>query len=56
MPLVRSIADEIMALDLGRVVPRDRPDVVLGDPRVVASYLGTSEAAVTRSGGLDLTA
>ncbi len=55
MPLVRSIADEIMALDLGRVVLRDRPDVVLHDPRVVASYLGTSEAAVTRSGGLDPT-
>ena len=50
MPLVRSIADEIMALDLGRVVVRDRPDVVLHDPRVVASYLGTNDAAVARSG------
>jgi branched-chain amino acid transport system ATP-binding protein len=50
MPLVRSIADEIMALDLGRVVVRDRPDVVLHDPRVVASYLGTDDVAVARSG------
>jgi branched-chain amino acid transport system ATP-binding protein len=50
MPLVRSIADEIIALDLGRVVVRDRPDAVLHDPRVVASYLGTSDAATARSG------
>jgi hypothetical protein len=39
-----------MALDLGRVVVRDRPDVVLHDRRVVASYLGTNDAAVARSG------
>jgi branched-chain amino acid transport system ATP-binding protein len=50
MPLVRSIADEIIALDLGRMLLRDTPDVVLHDPRVVASYLGTSDAALTRSG------
>ncbi|HKE76795.1 MAG TPA: MFS transporter [Acidimicrobiales bacterium] len=50
MPLVRGVADEIIALDLGRVVVRDVPDVVLHDPRVVASYLGTSDAALARSG------
>jgi branched-chain amino acid transport system ATP-binding protein len=50
MPLVRSVADEIIALDLGRLVVRDVPDVVLHDPRVVASYLGTSDAALARSG------
>ncbi len=50
MPLVRSISDEIMALDLGKVVAHDVPDVVLHDPRVVASYLGTNDAAVARSG------
>jgi branched-chain amino acid transport system ATP-binding protein len=50
MPLVRSISDEIMALDLGRVIAHDAPDVVLHDPRVVASYLGTNDAAVARSG------
>jgi hypothetical protein len=27
------MSDEILALDLGRVVVRDRPDVVLHDPR-----------------------
>ncbi|HET8618195.1 MAG TPA: ATP-binding cassette domain-containing protein, partial [Acidimicrobiales bacterium] len=50
MPLVRSISDEIMALDLGRVIARDAPEVVLHDPRVVASYLGTNDTAVARSG------
>jgi ABC-type branched-subunit amino acid transport system ATPase component/predicted MFS family arabinose efflux permease len=50
MPLVRSISDEIIALDLGCVVVRDRPDAVLRDPRVVASYLGTSDATAARSG------
>jgi branched-chain amino acid transport system ATP-binding protein len=50
MPLVRSISDEIMALDLGRVIARDAPEAVLHDPRVVASYLGTNDAAVARSG------
>jgi hypothetical protein len=47
---VRSISDEIMALDLGKVIAHDVPDVVLHDPRVVASYLGTNDAAVARSG------
>jgi branched-chain amino acid transport system ATP-binding protein len=50
MPLVRSIADEIIALDLGRVIVRDTPDVVLHDPRVVSSYLGTGDVAMARSG------
>jgi branched-chain amino acid transport system ATP-binding protein len=50
MPLVRSIADEIIALDLGRVIVRDTPEVVLHDPRVVSSYLGTSDVAMARSG------
>jgi hypothetical protein len=37
-------------------VVRDRPDVVLHDPRVVASYLGTSDATATRSGTAGLLA
>jgi branched-chain amino acid transport system permease protein len=56
MPLVRHVSDEILALDLGRVVVRDRPDVVLHDPRVVASYLGTSDVTTTRSGTAGLLA
>jgi branched-chain amino acid transport system ATP-binding protein len=50
MPLVRAVSDEILALDLGRAVVQGPPDDVLRDPRVVASYLGTSEVAAARSG------
>ena len=38
--LVSSVADELLALDLGRVVTRGAPDEVLTHPDVVASYLG----------------
>jgi ABC-type branched-subunit amino acid transport system ATPase component/MFS family permease len=50
MPLIARVADELIALEQGRVVMRDAPDVVLNDPRVIESYLGTSEAAIRRSG------
>jgi ABC-type branched-subunit amino acid transport system ATPase component/sugar phosphate permease len=50
MPLISRVADELIALDQGAVVMRDVPDVVLNDPRVIESYLGTSEAAIRRSG------
>src|SRR5437764_10334740 len=45
MPLLTSLADEVVALDLGRVVVRGLPDEVVNDPRVVAAYLGTSAEA-----------
>jgi ABC-type branched-subunit amino acid transport system ATPase component len=50
MPLISSVADELIALDQGRFVMRGRPGEVLEDERVVESYLGTSEEAVRRSG------
>jgi ABC-type branched-subunit amino acid transport system ATPase component/predicted MFS family arabinose efflux permease len=50
MPLISAVSDELLALDRGRPVTRGRPDVVLNDERVIESYLGTSEAAVRRSG------
>jgi ABC-type branched-subunit amino acid transport system ATPase component/predicted MFS family arabinose efflux permease len=50
MPLIRSVSDEIMALELGEVVVRGEAEVVLNDPRVVASYLGSNEAVIGRSG------
>jgi branched-chain amino acid transport system ATP-binding protein len=40
MPLVRSLADRLVALDAGAVVAEGRPDDVLAHPRVVESYLG----------------
>jgi ABC-type branched-subunit amino acid transport system ATPase component/sugar phosphate permease len=50
MPLIRSVSDEILALELGEVVVRGTADEVMHDPRVVASYLGTNEAVIGRSG------
>ena len=50
MPLISSVSDELLAMDLGRVVMRGAPDDVLSDSRVVESYLGSSEAAIARSG------
>jgi branched-chain amino acid transport system ATP-binding protein len=52
MPLITSISDEIVALELGAVVVRGEPGDVVNDPRVVASYLGTSEEVIHRSGEL----
>jgi branched-chain amino acid transport system ATP-binding protein len=42
MPLMRSLADRLVAMDTGRVLIDGNPDVVLADPRVVASYLGSA--------------
>jgi branched-chain amino acid transport system ATP-binding protein len=50
VPLLLSIADRIVALDLGEVVTEGAPETVVNDARVVASYLGTTEAAISRSG------
>jgi branched-chain amino acid transport system ATP-binding protein len=50
MPLITTISDELVALELGSVVARGEPEAVVHDPRVVEGYLGTSEAAINRSG------
>ncbi len=51
MPLLSAISDEFVALDQGSVLARGTPAEVLADPQVVASYLGSNEAAIARSGG-----
>jgi branched-chain amino acid transport system ATP-binding protein len=50
VPLLLGIADRIVALDLGEVVAAGAPADVVNDPAVVRSYLGTTEAAIARSG------
>jgi len=45
MKLVMGVSDRVLVLVQGRVLVEDSPAVVKKDPRVIASYLGTSEAA-----------
>jgi branched-chain amino acid transport system ATP-binding protein len=49
MPLITSLSDSILALDLGTVLVQGAPQDVLRDGRVVAAYLGTDPTAIRRS-------
>ncbi|MDT7549618.1 MAG: branched-chain amino acid transport system ATP-binding protein livF, partial [Actinomycetota bacterium] len=46
MPLITSLSDEIVALELGSVLLQGPPDEVMTDPRVVTSYLGGDLATI----------
>jgi ABC-type branched-subunit amino acid transport system ATPase component/ABC-type branched-subunit amino acid transport system permease subunit len=50
MPLIMSISDRVYCLEVGRVIAEGPPAVVRHDPLVVASYLGSDERAIARSG------
>ncbi len=50
LPLLTSIADRMIALDLGEVIAEGAPADVVHHPAVIASYLGTTEATIARSG------
>jgi len=50
MPMVSSVCDRLVALELGRVIAEGTPREVLAHPAVIASYLGTDEKAIQRSG------
>ena len=50
MPLITSVSDEIIALELGAVVTQGPPEEVLSDPRVISSYLGGDLDVINRSG------
>jgi branched-chain amino acid transport system ATP-binding protein len=50
MPLLSTICDRMVALELGGVIAEGTPAEVLEHPRVVESYLGTDESAINRSG------
>jgi ABC-type branched-subunit amino acid transport system ATPase component/MFS family permease len=50
LPLLTSIADRIIALDLGEIIAEGSPADVVRHPAVIASYLGTTESTIARSG------
>ena len=50
MPLIMSISDRVYCLELGQIIAEGAPDAVRNDPAVIASYLGTDERAIARSG------
>jgi branched-chain amino acid transport system ATP-binding protein len=50
MPLLRTVCDRMVALELGAVIAEGTPVEVLEHPRVIESYLGTDESTINRSG------
>ena len=53
MPLITSVSDRMIALELGTPIVTGKPKEVVRDPRVVESYLGGDISAINRSGGPD---
>jgi branched-chain amino acid transport system ATP-binding protein len=52
MPLLAGLCHRLVALELGAVIAEGTPQEVLNHPAVIASYLGTDETAIARSGAL----
>jgi ABC-type branched-subunit amino acid transport system ATPase component len=50
MPLLMSVCDRVYALAGGQVIASGTPDEVQANELVVATYLGTSDVAIQRSG------
>lgn len=50
MPLITSVSDRMIALEVGRVIAEGTPQQVTSHPRVVASYLGGDPTVINRSG------
>ena len=50
IPLVTSLADQLIAMESGQVLVTGAPDQVRADPRVLASYLAASDDVISRSG------
>ena len=50
MGLAAFVSERIIAMDQGRIIAEGSPDEVLQHPDVIASYLGTTENVIARSG------
>jgi hypothetical protein len=45
-----SISQRVYCLETGAIIAEGPPSEIQHDPRVIASYLGTDERAIARSG------
>jgi ABC-type branched-subunit amino acid transport system ATPase component/ABC-type branched-subunit amino acid transport system permease subunit len=50
LPLMLAISDRVYCLEAGAVIAEGTPEEVRSNPLVIASYLGTDERAIARSG------
>ena len=50
MPMLMSLCDRIYAMEVGRVIAEGTPEEIRANPLVISSYLGTTDAAINRSG------
>jgi ABC-type branched-subunit amino acid transport system ATPase component/ABC-type branched-subunit amino acid transport system permease subunit len=50
MPLIMGVSDRVYCLETGRIIAEGGPAELRENPRVIASYLGTDERAIVRSG------
>ena len=50
MPLILGISQRVYCLEAGSVIAEGSASEVRNDPKVIASYLGTDERAIVRSG------
>jgi branched-chain amino acid transport system ATP-binding protein len=50
MPLITSVSNRMIALELGHPIAEGTPDEVISDPQVIASYLGGDLSVINRSG------
>jgi ABC-type branched-subunit amino acid transport system ATPase component/ABC-type branched-subunit amino acid transport system permease subunit len=49
MPLLMGLCDRVYAMVEGQVIAEGTPEAIRNDPAVIASYLGTENAAIDRS-------
>jgi branched-chain amino acid transport system ATP-binding protein len=50
LPLITSVSDRLVAMELGATIAEGEPSQVVNDPRVLSSYLAASTEVIHRSG------